>query len=230
MQIVLTPAQLHLVASMCNGSVPSMPTPFRGWLADEIDRSLIQAGLLLVREELAVSHEGQILLNNLLIHLMNPVVHMQHGLFLQYSSNLDTSSFMGFYRGSSAESGTLIGRVGINTYALEEIPSEISARYFMQFIGIPAQVSYEPISAFQLSKLNVERILKQNPNAQQAVRAYDFSVVNGQHKQSFRVMYVRNQWWYVTDIGDECRFDPIDGRGLLSVIEQSLVSDLWVRV
>lgn len=223
MQIVLTPSQLHLVASLSNGSIPLLPNPFRGWLASEIERSMVQAGVLLVRESLAVYENKQLLISDALLRMIQPALHSRHALILQVSSNVDATLFYGFYRMTDSNSGVFIGRIGVNSYSLEEKYSQDVIRDLAQYVGVPLQPEYTPLAPFQISRQNVERIIRRNPDAQQAVRVYDFStIVDGNQHQAHRVMFIRNQWWYATLLGEDYRFDPIDGNGLFHLIEQCI--------
>jgi hypothetical protein len=222
MQIVLTPAQLQLVVNLNNSTVPMLPNPFRGWLADEIERSMVQAGMLLVREKLAVYQDRQLLISDTLLHLMQPAVQSQHAVTLQVSSNVDTTLFYGFYRSADPLNGTLIARVGVNAYAVEPKSIAHVIQDFIQYVGIPERVDYTPLAPFQISRQNVERIIRRNPEAQQPVRSYDFTVRTDSQQVAHRIMFIRNQWWYASLIGDDYRFDSIDGRGVIHLLEKFL--------
>ncbi len=223
MQIVLTPSQLHLVASLSNGSIPLLPNPFRGWLASEIEHSMVQAGVLLVSEQLAVNENNQILISDILLRLIHPAIHSRHVVVLQVASNLDMHLFYGFYRSLDTGNGVFIARVGINAYAIEEKSTHQVIHELMQYVGITQQGIATSLAPFQISRQNVERIIRRNPDAQQAVRVYDFSmIVDGNQHQAHRVVFIRNQWWYATLLGEDYRFDPIDGNGLFHLIEQCI--------
>lgn len=61
MQISLSPAEFRLATGILGiTELPSIPDPHRGWLMSEIEQSMLQATVMLVRAKLATV-DGQTL-------------------------------------------------------------------------------------------------------------------------------------------------------------------------
>jgi hypothetical protein len=209
MQISLSPAEFRLATGILGiTELPSIPDPHRGWLMSEIEQSMLQATVMLVRAKLATVDGQTLQLSEPLKQFLMQLVHVSNAVVVEVKSNKAVSTMCGFYQTYGVPGGVFVRQSGINMLTLEHIDVNTMVARILAHAGIEETPPATVRPPFQMATLNINRMLEYNKAAKFVARAVDISVWQQEVRMRYRVMYVQNQWWMSQLVGDDYRFEP----------------------
>lgn len=209
MQIALSPAEFQLATNMLGiASLPSIPDPHRGWLAAEVEQSMLQAMVMLVRNRLATIEGQEFHLSEPLKLFLMHLMHISNAVVVELKSNKSISTMCGYYQSYGVPGGMFVRQSGINMLTIEHIDIATMIARVIAHTGVEIQGDTQPRPAFQMAAHNVNRMLERNNAAKFTARAVDISVWQQEERMRYRVMYLQNQWWMLQIVGEDYRFEP----------------------
>jgi hypothetical protein len=209
MQIALSPAEFRLATNMLGiASLPSIPDPHRGWLAAEIEQSMLQAMIMLVRNRLATVDGQEFHLSEPLKQFLMQLLHISNAVIIENKSNKSISTMCGYYQTYGSPGGMFVRQSGINMLTIEHIDIATMISRVIDYTGIEVPVKTVPRPAFQMAMHTINRMLEQNTAAKFVARSVDISVWQQEVRMQYRLMYLQNQWWMSHVVGDDYRFEP----------------------
>ena len=209
MQIALSPAEFQLATNMLGiTSLPSIPDPHRGWLAAEVEQSMLQAMVMLVRNRLATVEGQEFQLSEPLKQFLMKLIHISNAVVVELKSNKSISTMCGYYQSYGVPGGMFVRQSGINMLTIEHIDMATMITRVIEHTNVETQVNPQPRPAFQMAAHNINRMLERNNAAKFIARAVDVSVWQQEVRVRYRLMYIQNQWWMSHVVGDDYRFEP----------------------
>jgi hypothetical protein len=209
MQISLSPAEFRLATSVLGISeLPSIPNPHRGWLMSEVEQSMLQATVMLVRAKLATLDGQSLQLSEPLKQFLMQLLHISNAVVVETKSNKSISTMCGYYQTYGVPGGVCVRQTGINMLTIEHIDVATMVTRVIAHAGIDETPPKTVRPSFQMAALNVNRMLEYNVASKFVARAVDISVWQQEVRMRYRVMYAQNQWWMTQLVGDDYRFEP----------------------
>ena len=209
MQISLSPAEFRLAAGVLGiAELPSIPDPHRGWLMSEVEQSMLQATVMLVRAKLANVDGQSLQLSEPLKQFLLQLVHISNAVVIEVKGNKSISTMCGYYQTYGAPGGIFVRQSGVNMLTLEHIDVATMVTRVLAHTGVEQTPPAAARPPFQMAAHNINRMLEPNKAAKFLARAVDISVWQQEVRMRYRIMYVQNQWWMSQLVGDDYRFEP----------------------
>jgi hypothetical protein len=209
MQISLSPAEFRLAANVLGiTELPSIPDPHRGWLMSEIEQSMLQATVMLIRAKLASIDGQELHISEPLKHFLMQLLHVSNAVVVEVKCNKSITTMCGYYQTYGVPGGVFVRQSGVNMLTLEHIDTTAMVTRVLAHTGIDETPVASARPPFQMAAHNINRMLERNDDAKFVARAVDVAVWQQEERIRYRVMYLQNQWWMSQHIGDDYRFEP----------------------
>lgn len=214
MQVMLTPAELHIVLRLVGkDSLHGIPDSYAGWFASEREQSVAQATLTLAAAQHVVFDGTELQLGDGMARLMAPIKELHDAVVLVRESNRHPQGFIAIYTDRMSSQTVCLTRAGTNAYTLEQCEWAEATSRVVTF-GMDKLYPTDVIGdSFQLSAQNMNKLFLVNPLAQHETVRLTATHWHLGATDTQMLAFVRQGWWQIESIGDMQTFIPIDSTG-----------------
>jgi len=211
MQVILTPAELHVVFRLLAVDVlPGIGDCYRGWFADEKDQSVLQAVVTLSHAKHIYNVNSDFHLSESLQTLFAPCKSLHDSFIIHRCGNRTNPMFAAFYTDRVSPVGIFVEKYGVNAYRINDCSIQEGSTRLVAF-GLGNLEATGPIGAsFELAPHHAARLFELNPSAQNETIQLVAQHWHLGNEDTQVLAYVRAGWWQVENLGSSQTFLPVD--------------------